>query len=192
MIRKTNEPVMDKILQDLQKQIDELKKSVNSPMQKDGTMFRGKDGDIRFLKGADKKGYLEVMTRDGVYTTVTDVFQLQSRERIPASFLTTNVYVAKLSFTSVNVPSTLTIGVVPAGYTLSRIVTHTDTAFGSDNRITIGVGGGATIVPSSRIDNREISVWNPYTGNTLITAALAGTPSTGAGWILMEALKETE
>lgn len=82
MIRRTNEPVLDKILQDLQKQIDELKKSVNSPMQKDGSHFRGKDGDMRFLKGANKKGYLEVYTADGVYTTVSDVFQLESRERM--------------------------------------------------------------------------------------------------------------
>lgn len=135
MIRKTNDPVMDKILQDLQKQIDELKKSVNSPMQKDGSHFRGKDGDMRFLKGANKKGYLEVYTADGVYTTVSDVFQLESRERMLPVFdeptLTDGDIIAGTVRSTTSMTYARGIAGTEAGYWLGKYGT-------SDYRLFIG------------------------------------------------------
>lgn len=81
MIKRTNDSILDRILIDFQQQLTELKKAVNQSMQRDGSFFEGKSGDIRFVKGSDKKGYLEVKTEDGVYTTVTDIFQIMGKER---------------------------------------------------------------------------------------------------------------
>lgn len=182
--------------EEVSKEINKLIDAVNS-YQVSGGNASGKEGDIRIAEGNDKRIYLEIRGRYGWYTSCTDVFQFKGYTRPVLESVTNGtalLYVAKQTITNANVPSTFTLGTIPAGYTLTKIFGNITTGFTADNRISFS--DGSTLIASNLIDITvndsvfDIPLNKAYTVATAITCTLSGTNSTGAGKIYLEAVKE--
>lgn len=70
----------------ISKEIETLKRAVNARQEGSSQGIPLKDGDIRFIKGTDGSGYLEVGGKDGTYTTFQGGLQLKGTD-IPYAYL---------------------------------------------------------------------------------------------------------
>lgn len=64
----------------ISKEIDALKRAVNARQEGSTQGLPLANGDIRFIKGDDNSGYLEIGGKDGVYTTFQGGFQLKGSD----------------------------------------------------------------------------------------------------------------
>lgn len=70
----------------ISKEIETLKRAVNARQEGSSQGIPLSDGDIRFIKGTDGSGYLEVGGKDGTYTTFQGGVQLKGTD-IPYAYL---------------------------------------------------------------------------------------------------------
>lgn len=156
----------------------------------------GSEGSMRIVEGEDAKIYLEIKGKFGWYTSCVDVFQFKgyTRPRLAMTSVSSQLYFAKKIITSADVPSTVLLGTVPAGYVLRNISGEISTGFGSDNLISFS--DGTTLEGNNIIDLRvpdtvfNIPLNKTYVSATDINAVLSGINSTGSMTVYLEAMKE--
>jgi len=192
---RTGDAKIDKVLAEIARDMNALSNSVNQPQLPEGFGSAGKGGDIRVMEGDDRRTYLEVKGKYGWYTTCINILQPKGKQRPDFQVVnqSTLLYVAKYAITSADVPDTIVLGTIPSGYTLKNIFGTITTGFGADN--TISFTDGSTLLANNVIDITQANTFDypffkEYASNTDINIVLAGTGSTGAGVVLLEAVKE--
>ncbi len=74
------DPEVQRIVQDIYDRLGQMHDAVNQAQKAQPSNTEGKAGDIRVVKGADGKHYVEVRTDEGWARSSTDTFTLQPKE----------------------------------------------------------------------------------------------------------------